>query len=861
MKWRWLLGCCVLGVACGGASRPHVASRGKARPVPAASGSSRAVAASWEPISVTLGAAPLAFDKVRIERSPEIPLQVTPRGQTYGLPLARNALVNLERDILGKGLVSLGSPELARLLERGSVIAPSDGLRRFDEAYALLKNRNIPILVSADSVLHQQHILFNEILKAVEQRSLAPMLGALLEGLYRELLPELERPVVSEAALNELLVLAVARRALDPSTETHPALAERAKLELLLIATHAGVHFSYAQSDRLCVTSNGRSGRCYEEDFSQYVPRGHYTVSQELSRYFRAMMWLGRMGRRLKHDAELAQQILLVEAAKRAQCTLAGQSVPAAVLLSRMDQLLELFVGVSDDLTLPEVDGVLRAKLGVEKELLVTSEVLQGLRQELVKLRAPRILSGTIAAYGADAAATTKDETQGLRLLGQRFAPDSETLGRLVFEHVGPDVEHVRFAEVARDAASNARGDYCDGLPAELRRALPQLTRANVSPHASRCICERAVNLWRGAGAPRAGESRNRELTQVCRLMPSVLDVASVMGSALAERYLQPSKRYAGYEQQLGELRAAHRAARLAPPTNLYQEWLAAVEPLLSPMPADYPTWMSGVDYQKKSLRTFAASWTELRHDTILYVKQSYTAGRALRVGASGGGLMLEPEAYGVVEARPDLYRRLKSLTAQTRATLRALDALPAEVDGSLAAMDAVLERLTQISIEQLEGRALGKEDQRYIKSIGEQLLRISLQVTRALTPPPAPPAAGSDHRTYLTSETQGLDEVLAVPLVADVHTDPHTRRVLEEGTGPLEWLLAVTRMPDGSLSVAVGPIFSYKEFVHPMRDRLTNERWRGAMKAGANIPPPLWWSSDRPIANGFQVPPFAQPP
>ena len=33
----------------------------------------------------------------------------------------------------------------------------------------------------------------------------------------------------------------------------------------------------------------------YREDYSQYVPRGHYTASRRLEDYFRAMMWLGRL--------------------------------------------------------------------------------------------------------------------------------------------------------------------------------------------------------------------------------------------------------------------------------------------------------------------------------------------------------------------------------------------------------------------------------------------------------------------------------------------------------------------------------------------------------------------------------------
>jgi len=38
----------------------------------------------------------------------------------------------------------------------------------------------------------------------------------------------------------------------------------------------------------------------YKEDYSQYVPRGHYTRSETLKAYFKAMMWYGRMAFLLK---------------------------------------------------------------------------------------------------------------------------------------------------------------------------------------------------------------------------------------------------------------------------------------------------------------------------------------------------------------------------------------------------------------------------------------------------------------------------------------------------------------------------------------------------------------------------------
>lgn len=856
--WRWVVSCLVALPACRGtdskvAIPPSAAASSVSSSVPPAR-------VSKAPLRARIDPKPLAYDNVALPPTTVPVVEVKPVRQNYALPLQRAALVNLQRDILAHQILPPGSPELKALLTQGSVIVtpPSWAVRetnfRFDRTYSQLDDLGVPILVTTDAVLHHQHVFFNEVLKLVEVKTMAPMLAALVGGLYDELLRRADGNVMSEALRSELAVLAVARKQLEPSFVPHPAIADFVARDLEAMGSHVGPALSATQSDDVCLASQGHVGRCYSEDFSQYAVRGHYTLSPILSRYFLASMWLGRMGRRVKHDAEIAQQVLLIEAMKHAECQLDGKAVPAAKLLGRLDQLLQFFVGKSDDLTLPEVDTVLRRTLGTAGEVALSGQLLGDLRRELRKLRAPRILSGVVESYGKDAADTTKQETQALRLLGQRFTSDSEVLGSLVFEHVGPNPEHARFAEVAKDAVSN-RGDYCDQLPAEARRALAGLERSAFGPEASRCICERSLTLWLAADSPRTNESRGTELTQVCRLMPSSLDVASVMGSALADTYLLPSRKYAGYERELTALRQTQSAQ--GAPENLYQEWLRAITPLLVPLPKSYPTWMTGKPYEKKSLRTFAASWAELRQDTILYVKQSYTGGRMVATSA-GPPEVRPPEAYGIVEARPELYQRVSVFTAQLKSALTALSALDPDVATSIDRMSALLARLSEISRAQLEGKPLDAEAQRLIKRIGGEFVSVvqpMLQALAVATEPSNDPSGG------LRSVAANVDEALRVPIVADVHTDVHTGRVLEEGTGPLEWLLAVSRMPDGSLSVAVGPVFSYKEFLHPLSDRLTNEKWRDEMAAGRDLPAPLWWTSDRPLANGFELPPFATPP
>ena len=66
---------------------------------------------------------------------------------------------------------------------------------------------------------------------------------------------------------------------------------------------------------------------------------------------------------------------------------------------------------------------------------------------------------------------------------------------------------------------------------------------------------------------------------------------------------------------------------------------------------------------------------------------------------------------------------------------------------------------------------------------------------------------------------------------VADVHTEPNSRQVLEVGTGRLNVIWVAAPIGDGDYFICAGPVLSFHEFKHPMSDRLTDEKWRSMLK------------------------------
>ena len=67
---------------------------------------------------------------------------------------------------------------------------------------------------------------------------------------------------------------------------------------------------------------------------------------------------------------------------------------------------------------------------------------------------------------------------------------------------------------------------------------------------------------------------------------------------------------------------------------------------------------MTTEQWKKKALETYAGSFTELKHDTVLYAKQV--------MAEMGGGPPEELADRGYVEPETEVYRRFAELAEQT---------------------------------------------------------------------------------------------------------------------------------------------------------------------------------------------------
>jgi len=603
----------------------------------------------------------------------------------------------------------------------------------FGDAFLEIYKHDLPVFLSADAILHALHISYDEILKGVEYRYLIKNLDSLLTRLHDQV-PTLAQRYATQPSmrlmLNDLDVYLTVPRILL-GTATGPKLmgnGPTVQTLLDLVRSEQPAMFPLF------------SGTPRTIDFSQFTPRGHYTESPELTRYFQAMIWLGRTEIYLiapvsadnpQKDEDIQRQtivaVLIREAANSAQ---------ALPLLEEIDNIIKLFVGESDNVTLPNI-GTLIQKTGTAgaHELLDVQRwkgFQQTLRDEsyaFQRINSQILISDPMSPEQIEPASA-------FLLLGQRFVIDSYVTGNVVYDRI----------------------------------------------------------LFNGRKIP--------------RLLPSTLDVLFALGNSASGQLLVPELDRYLYSSNLSALRYlvdSYDPSFWA--SSLYNGWLNAIRSLNPPSQRTaLPGFMHTAAWWQEKMNTQLSAWAQLRHDNLLYAKQSYT----------GGFVCSFPESY--VEPVPAFYDAIK-LFADSAATRFQRGMLQNEWTAHyFLTMRGIADTLGSIARKELAKSPLQAAEADFMK----RMLTIDQVCGSTID--------GWYEQLYYTGE-EGL--TLRDLVVADVHTAPTDESgapvgwVLHAGTGPLNLAVVITELSSGVPCAFIGPVMSYYEHVSTNFKRLTDEEWK----------------------------------
>jgi hypothetical protein len=596
--------------------------------------------------------------------------------------------------------------KMEAILKGKGFVAVKSNENHFTTIYKRIKDKNEPMYITIDPLLHGVHLIYDFTLRTLETEQFYADLKTILYKLdarFREL-KEAKNREIKEASMTNLAYIEVANKLLDPEFNVDNDVKEIVEAELNLISEHSG----FDTSRVLKVL----------EDYSQYIPRGHYTRSDTLKRYFLSMMWLGRMPFYISIDKENLKRNLFLTRCAILMAWVISQDSEVQKLYSRIYEMTSYLVGESDDLNFIElIPFVYKQFPGFPIGFSDDSQILEFMKLAST-LRKPSIYSTWFRDVDKPA-----EVLLSCKFMSQRFIPDAYIFQNLVYSKVGT-------------------------------RSKP-------------------------------------------RLFPRGLDLLAVLGNDRAKDILinyYKENQYANYTKMLDSLEKWAKAIKIEEwHKNAYWHWLYIIKTMNETPHFPASLKVNALAYRDKLLVTQQGFWAELRHDTILYAKQSYTA----KVTA----FRPEPLFPDVkVEPLPKSYREILSFLDSFK---NKLTTYGFENETILEKIDE-LKELTQSILEACELQSSNKplplDKAEYLYSFGEILDRIY---------------------TFPSSFAQNEEDAL-LPLVADVHTDVNSGQVLEVAIGyPLEIYVK------GKGKTYKGAMFSYYEFKQPMKERMTDKDWQ----------------------------------
>jgi len=296
----------------------------------------------------------------------------------------------------------------------------------------------------------------------------------------------------------------------------------------------------------------------------------------------------------------------------------------------------------------------------------------------------------------------------------------------------------------------------------------------------------------------------------VQRMLPNSLDVLFSMGNDAAGQLLQPELEQYHYATNLASLRyLVDEYSNDFWKSSMYNAWLQAIRSLNPPVErTQMPEFMQTAAYWQSKMTTQLASWSQLRHDNLLYAKQSY----------SGGNICSYPYIY--VEPFPQFYQSLKSYAQMALQKFQSFDFSNSPFGSPTSYFQnlyAISDTLGTIAEKELNNQMLTEAEKNFLLS------------TLYLNP------------NSMCGEPRYLGWIYSLfygfapdnrYTIADVHTAPTDEAgnpvgwVKHVGTGMFNLGVWIAKNENGNPTAFAGPAMSYYEYTTTNFKRLTDEEW-----------------------------------
>lgn len=474
-----------------------------------------------------------------------------------------------------------------------------------------------------------------------------------------------------------------------------------------------------------------------QTDYTQFTPRSHYTKNSQLRAYFRTMMLLGRSSYFLQKDVGIQDTNLLVK-------QMGQKSSGGIVPLDDWNKIMAVtgyYAGQSDDLTYTEWSAFENQILGssnLSDADLISQDNVNKLAQNLDKLRLPQILSDVVVDPNIknQNKADLLRKSLSFRVFGQRFTFDAWILN----------------------------------------------------------------NLTSGE------EQSNYKLPS----MPSALFVPAALGDTTAqkhsEEFLQKDAGFSASDVNSFNTKLSQVQSDVTKIkhdewfADMGRAWLYVLGSLTHTYDKTYPAYMQAPAFLDKQIQTFLGSYTELKHDTLLYAKQSYA-----ERGGGGGDSPIPPVVKGYVEPNMDFWNRFSQLVSNTQNVFATNHLLQnSSASERLKNFSDIVAFYKKLAQAETDGKAISDDDYEKLRTTGLAFM--------------ADPFDAGVDPTIDTSK---------VAMIAEIHTDGVKEKVLYEAVAEPYYMLSIVDN-EKTPRITLSPVYNHYEFTGALGGkRLTDEDWK----------------------------------
>lgn len=636
--------------------------------------------------------------------------------------------------------------ELALLAKNKFVVTERLSYSNMVEPLDEIFHKDLPVFITTDFILKALHLSYDNILMDLENSVLGPNLKVIL-SLMRESYPDLELKYRDIEGLEAPL------EDVDIYITIALSLADSIRYNPLLASEKHIDTLLQAIYAETVFSYPLFSDRNRLLDLSQFKPRGHYTTPVDpwfsefsLSNYFRAMMWLGRMEFYLTPPPAFPGPPWSKEEIRRMHL--------ASFLLQ---ELLETSGAID---ILLENDGLI--------------EFLVGESDNLTPWEYGRIIKNISDLNSADQLLSDDIYDPYYELVSASLEAEQKILSCILYSPDPFDPEPEKLPVSYRLFGQ--------------RFVIDSYIFSNV-------VYDRIVyqggKVWRG--------------------LPDPLDAMFVLGNNNAGEILQPQLEAYHYSSQLDALRyLVDSYDEDFWSKSLYNTWLQSIREL-NPAEEEVgtPYFMKTVAWQHQKLNTQLASWAQLRHDNLLYAKQSYTWG------------IICSYPHSFVEPYPEFYRRIEDFCDAAYTYFSKNDRMGYKITSYFNNVRNIMQQLARIAEKELQMEPLTEDEITFLKG----MLREPDMMCGA------PPWAG-----WFLDLYYNIDKLIEEDdyVIADVHTQATDAggnligKILHVGTGKVNLGIFLAGSPsDNYKPVAfIGPCMSYYEHTTLNWDRKTDEWW-----------------------------------